>query len=107
MIRSYQIYGAFVPIALNSGENLYQGNNRWTVPVFRAGYDAQWLPPPVDAPPRSDLLGRNNALATAGWRYLRENPARIPELLLVKLGVYWNPQVDAAETICAKARSWA
>ena len=93
MMRGYQIYGAFVPIALNSGENLYQGNNRWTVPVFRAGYDAQWLPPPVDAPPRSDLLGRNSALAAAGWRYLRENPARIPELLLVKLGVYWNPRV--------------
>ncbi len=93
LVRGYQIYGAFVPIALNSGENIYQGNNAWTVPVFRAGYDAQWLPPPADAPPRTDLLGRNSALAAAGWRYLRENPARIPELLLVKFGIYWNPQV--------------
>ena len=92
-LRSYQIYRAFVPIALNSGENIYQGNNPWTAPVFRAGYDVQWLPPPTDAPPRADLLGRNSALAEAGWRYLRENPARIPELLLVKLAVYWNPQV--------------
>ena len=93
LIRGYQIYGAFVPIALNSGENLYQGNNPWTAAVFRAGFDAQWLPPPTDAPPRADLLGRNKALAAAGWRYLREHPARIPELLLIKLGVYWNPQV--------------
>ena len=24
---------------------------------------------------------------------MRENPAAVPELLLIKLGVYWNPQV--------------
>ena len=44
-MRSYQIYGGLVPIALNSGENIYQGNNPHSaVPVFRAGYDVQWLP---------------------------------------------------------------
>lgn len=91
--RSYGIYGGFVPIALNSGENIYQGNNPWTAAVFRAGYDAQWLPPPLNAPPASEPLQRNNFLAEAGWSYLRDNPARIPDLLLTKLIVHWNPQV--------------
>ena len=92
-LRSYQIYGGLVPVALNSGENIYQGNNPWAVPVFRAGYDVQWLPPPADAPPSDESLERNNFLASAGWSYLRDNPARIPELLWVKFQVYWNPQV--------------
>ncbi len=91
--RGQQIYGGFVPIALNSGENIYQGNNPWTAAVFRAGYDAQWLPPPLDAPPLDDPLARNNHLTNAGWSYLRERPERIPELLWVKLGVYWNVNV--------------
>ena len=72
---------------------MYQGNNPWTVAVFRAGYDAQWLPPPLDAPPVEQPLERNNFLAQAGWNYLLEHPQRIPELLLVKLQVYWNAQV--------------
>ncbi len=93
LMRSGRIYGDFVPIALNSGENIYQGNNPYSAAVFRAGYDVQWLPPPTDAPPREEPLRRNQFLAEAGWRYLREHPAAIPELLWVKLIVYWNPQV--------------
>ena len=99
LIRSYQIYGEIVPIALNSGENIYQGNNPTTVPVFRAGYDVQWLSPPVDAPARAEPLRRNSALAAAGWQYLRENPGKIPELLLVKFQVYWNAQVTPLKNL--------
>lgn len=93
LIRSQRIYGDFVPIALNSGENIFQGNNPHSAAVFRAGYDVQWLTAPPDMPPLEQPVRRNNALAEAGWRYLRENPGAIPELLLIKLGVYWNPQV--------------
>ncbi len=93
IMRATNIYGGFVPIALNSGENIYQGNNPYAAAVFRAGYDAQWLSPPLDAPPKSEPLRRNAFLAEAGWRYLRENPAEALELTLVKLLVYWNPQV--------------
>ena len=93
LMRSQRIYGDFVPIALNSGENIFQGNNPHSAAVFRAGYDVQWLTAPPDMPPLEQPVRRNNALAEAGWRYLRENPAAIPELLLIKLGVYWNPQV--------------
>ncbi len=93
LIRSGRIYGGFVPIALNSGENIYQGNNPQAAAVFRAGYDVQWLPPPLDAPPLDDPVRRNDFLAAAGWRYMQEHPSAIPELLLIKLGVYWNPQV--------------
>ncbi len=93
LLRGAGIYGGFVPIALNSGENIYQGNNIYAAAVLRAGYDVQWLPAPVDAPPRDRLLQRNAYLAEAGWRYLREHPAQIPELLLLKLSLHWNPQV--------------
>ena len=47
LMRSGRIYGEFVPIALNSGENIFQGNNPHSAAVFRAGYDVQWLPPPL------------------------------------------------------------
>jgi len=93
IMRSSALYGGFVPIALNSGENIYQGNNPYAAAVFRAGYDAQWLTPPLDAPPKSEKLRRNAFLAQAGWRYLRENPADALDLMLVKLLVHWNPQV--------------
>ena len=93
LARAYEIYGGFVPIALNSGENVYQGNNAYAAAVLRAGYDVQWLAAPLDAPPKDEPLQRNAFLAEAGWRYLLEHPADIPELMLVKLGVYWNPQV--------------
>ena len=93
LLRAYDIYGGFVPIALNSGENVFQGNNPYAAAVFRAGYDVQWLAPPVDIPPPDERLRRNAALGEAGWRYLRENPGAVPDLMLVKLLVYWNPQV--------------
>ena len=93
LLRAYEIYDDFVPIALNSGENIYQGNNAHAAAVFRSGYDVQWLGPPVGIPPTDDPLRRNAALGEAGWRYLRENPEAVPDLMLVKLLVYWNPQV--------------
>ncbi|MYD08751.1 MAG: glycosyltransferase family 39 protein [Chloroflexi bacterium] len=93
LMRSERVYGDFVPIALNSGENIYQGNNPHSAAVFRAGYDVQWLPPPTDALPLQEPVRRNEFLAEAGWRYLRENPAAIPDLLWVKFLIYWNPQV--------------
>ena len=95
LLRGYQIHGGFVAVALNSGENLFQGNNPQTIPIFRAGYDVQWSSRPADLPKteNEDRYATNNALADAGWRYLRENPGAIPELLLVKFQVYWNAQV--------------
>ena len=93
LLRAHNIYGGFVPIALNSGENVFQGNNPYAAAVFRAGYDVQWLAPPLDIPPPDERLRRNAALGEAGWRYLRDNPSAVPDLMLVKLLVYWNPQV--------------
>jgi len=96
MVRGYRIHGGFVAVALNSGENFYQGNNPQTIPFFRAGYDVQWSSPPDDI---SETADRNRALMEAGWRYLRENPQRIPELLLVKFQVYWNVQVTPLKNL--------
>ncbi len=93
LLRGAAIYGGFVPIALNSGENIYQGNHPHTTAILRAGYDVQWLPAPPAAPPQDKPLARNAFLSQAGWQTLRDNPAQIPQLLLTKLLVHWNPQV--------------
>jgi hypothetical protein len=47
MSRSYQIYDNFVAVALNTGDNLFQGSNPMTIPLFEAGYDVQWSTPPI------------------------------------------------------------
>ena len=93
LLRGAAIYGGFVPIALNSGENIYQGNHPHSTAILRAGYDVQWLPAPPAAPPQDQPLARNAFLSQAGWRYLSDNPAQIPQLLLTKMLVHWNPQV--------------
>jgi len=99
MIRGYQIHGGFVAVALNSGENVYQGNNPQTVPYFRAGYDVQWSTPPENMPDTDDRYIINNALMQEGLRYLRENPDKIPELMWVKFWIYWNPQVTPLKNL--------
>ncbi|HLU12140.1 MAG TPA: glycosyltransferase family 39 protein [Oceanobacillus sp.] len=90
-IRNFSVYGVFVPVALNGGENFYQGNNQYTIPYFSAGYDVQWVPPP-DLPENASDLGveRNAALMQAGLDYLRENPGVIPDLLWTKFLVHWS-----------------
>jgi hypothetical protein len=91
VVRNYSIYGTFVPVALNGGENFYQGNNQYTIPYFGAGYDVQWVPPP-DLPDSESQLGveRNAALMQAGLDFLRQNPDLIPELLWTKFLVHWS-----------------
>ena len=51
--------------------------------------------------PKDEPLRRNAHLAQAGWRYLRENPADIPDLMLTKLLIYWNPQVTPLRNLRA------
>lgn len=92
MIRSYTIYDSFVAVALNTGENIWQGNNPMTVPLFRAGYDAQWSDPPPDAI-RGAPFRNNKILTEAGIDYLKENPQAIPELLWVKFLTYWSIEI--------------
>jgi hypothetical protein len=78
-------------VALNGGENFYQGNNPYTIPYFRAGYDVQWVPPPdIGDLPR---LQANAALMQAGMDFLRQNPNLIPDLLWTKFAVYWSVEI--------------
>ncbi|MGB7340863.1 MAG: glycosyltransferase family 39 protein [Phototrophicaceae bacterium] len=92
MIRTYQVYDDFVTVALNTGENLWQGNNPMTIPLFNAGYDAQWSNPPVNAI-RGDTFRNNDILTEAALDYLRENPQEIVPLLWTKFLVYWSLEI--------------
>lgn len=92
-LRNYSIFGTFVPVSLNTGDNFYQGNSPYTIPFFRAGYDVQWAPledPEFDQ--IQDLFGpeANNRRFAVSLQFLRENAHLIPELLWVKFWVHWS-----------------
>ncbi|MGJ3239840.1 MAG: ArnT family glycosyltransferase [Anaerolineae bacterium] len=89
MWRTYHVYEAFVPVALNTGENIYQGNNSATIQLFRAGYDVQWSPGPPQAI-RGDYFRNNQILLDAGLQWITDHPDQLPELLWVKFLVHWS-----------------
>lgn len=92
MIRSYTVYGEVISVALNTGDNLWQGNNPMTIPLFEAGYDAQWSQPPENAI-RGDVFRNNDVLTQAAIDYLQTNPDQIPALLWTKFLVYWSVEI--------------
>lgn len=92
IVRNYAIFDAFVPMTTTSGANFWQGNNPLTIPIFRAGYDVQWLSPDpalitVEDPKSREADAERFVFA---WDYLRENPQDIPELIWVKFLVHWS-----------------
>jgi 4-amino-4-deoxy-L-arabinose transferase-like glycosyltransferase len=95
IVRNYGVYDAFVPMTVTSGSNLWQGNSRYVIPYFRAGYDVQWTSPSPQEMTSTDLRSREAdaerfALAVAFWR---ENPDRLPELFWLKFLVHWSIDV--------------
>ncbi|NWG16168.1 MAG: glycosyltransferase family 39 protein [Chloroflexi bacterium] len=92
IVRNTAVYDAFVPMTTTSGANFWQGNSRYTVPVFRAGYDVQWTAPELESPDPYSREADAERFAL-GFRYLRENPDKIPELLWVKFLVYWSVDI--------------
>ena len=103
--RSAGIYGQPVFIALHGGRNFWQGNNPCTLPYLRAGYDTQWQREDFAEGREVASLVQRDALAMqVSLNWLRENPARIPELLWTKFVTHWsvdiqpsrNPPVSAA-----------
>lgn len=93
IVRNAGVFDAFVPMTTTSGANLWQGNSRWTIPVFQAGYDVQWTAPDgIDA----DTLGEYEAdqrryqEVMAFWR---DNPEQLPELFWTKFLIHWDPRI--------------
>ena len=92
-IRNYGVYQRVIAVSLNYGDNLYQGNSRYTIPFLCAGYDVQWSP--IDPLQAADKYSPEAAdeRAARGIQFLRENPDKIPELLWVKFMVYWSIEI--------------
>ncbi len=95
IVRNYGVYDAFVPMTVTSGSNLWQGNSRYVIPYFRAGYDVQWTSPSADELTSADLWSREAdaerfALALAFWR---DNLDLLPELFWIKFLVHWSIDV--------------
>ena len=91
-IRNYQVYHGFVAVATNAGGNFYYGNSPYTIPFLRAGYHPQWIPSQLDGQ-HLDSREANAKFMELGLQYLRDNPAKIPELLWVKFLAYWSIDV--------------
>ncbi len=91
--RNFSVYQAFVPTALNFGDNFYQGNSIYTIPYFRAGYDVQWVPPPPLKAADALSLPASQERFQAGMDYLRTYPEQLPDLLWTKFLVYWSIDV--------------
>ncbi len=93
--RSAGIYGQPVFIALHGGRNFWQGNNPCTLPYLRAGYDTQWQHENFAAGREITSLVQRDALAMqVSLDWLRNNPARIPELLWTKFIVHWSVDIQ-------------
>ncbi len=92
IVRNYAVFGAFVPMTTTSGANFWQGNSRYTIPFFRAGYDVQWTAPELTTPDRSSREADAERFALA-FAYLRENPDQIPALLWTKFLVHWSVDI--------------
>jgi hypothetical protein len=94
MIRNYGIYDDLVTMTVTSGGNLWQGNNPWTVPVFRAGYDVQWTPKPEGMDDDLPILEEDKIFLDLGVQYWRDlaqdEPAQLLELFWVKFVIHWS-----------------
>ncbi|MEM9953319.1 MAG: glycosyltransferase family 39 protein [Chloroflexota bacterium] len=99
MWRGYQIYDGFVTVALNTGDNLWQGNNPMTVPIFEAGYDAQWSPPPETSTNEDNFYLKNQILTQEAINYLQANPDDVPNLLWTKFLVYWTVEITPRKNL--------
>lgn len=91
-IRNYEVYDAFVPMSITSGANLWQGNSKWTVPVFKAGYDVQWTEPEINELESKDWKSReaDSERFALAFKYLQEHADQIPDLLLTKFLIHWS-----------------
>ncbi|MCA9902365.1 MAG: glycosyltransferase family 39 protein [Anaerolineae bacterium] len=93
--RNFEVYGAFVPMTVTSGSNLWQGNSRYVIPYFRAGYDVQWTSPDPEEidnldPQSREADAKRFELALAFWR---ENPDKLLELFGLKFLVHWSIEI--------------
>lgn len=95
MARSAGIYGQPVFIALHGGRNFWQGNNPCTLPYLRAGYDTQWQRETyAEEVALTSLVQRDSLAMQVALNWLRENPARIPELLWTKFITHWSVDIQ-------------
>ena len=92
IVRNYTVYQAFIPIAANSGENLWWGNNKYTIPFLEAGYHPSWAHPD-ESLAGLDMRAQDARLTQLAFEYLGQHPGTIPELWLRKFAAYWTIEI--------------
>jgi len=89
LVRNAQIYGRFVPTALWLGASLYDGLNTEAT----GASDMAYLGNPDIWP--LDEQGQDADLTRHAAAFAREQPWRVLELGVAKLGRYWSPWPNA------------
>jgi hypothetical protein len=88
-LRNSRIFGRFVPTAVWLGASLYDGLN----PGATGASDMKFLESPEFWP--LDELDQDQALTHRALEFVRQQPGRVLELALLKLGRYWSPWPNA------------
>jgi 4-amino-4-deoxy-L-arabinose transferase-like glycosyltransferase len=90
IIRNYGLYNDFVPMTTTSGANFWQGNSKWVIPIFQAGYDVQWTAPDDESLDDMPVHEADALRFEMAWDYLRSNTDILPVLFWTKFTVHWN-----------------
>ena len=103
-IRNYEITGHFVPTTLQVGASLYDGWNPRATGASDMSYVPQFQQQQIasdarqDAPPESVFEYRlDRRMNEAAWRWARQHPRRVLELMGIKFLRMWNVWPNATE----------
>lgn len=119
-MRNYQLTGQFVPTTLQVGASLYDGwnpradgasdmsygyeiENQVRAELQRQAIDQPWSP---DELAIQQEMAANAALSEAARTWARQNPTRLAQLFLIKVGRTWRPW-PVAEQSGSRATQWA
>jgi hypothetical protein len=96
--RNYRVHGKPVLVATNGGSTFYGGNN--DIVVTQVRHFGHWIST-TELPHRDRIEATPDEAAhdrmewELGWRWLRQNPGRIPLLCVLKLvRLWWLPDFD-------------
>jgi hypothetical protein len=93
LVRNYQVFGQFIPVATNGGYNLLLGNSEWSGPnsgvnVDLSRYDAQVA--------TLNEVQRSQAFQGFAVTWVKEHPAQALTLYLRKVLNYFNFKAELA-----------
>ncbi len=98
--RNYRVFGAFVFVSTNGGENFLVGNNENTTPNGGTTIDISRY---REAASGLDEISRDRYYRSQAWGYIRRHPASALRLYTLKVLTYFHYRNDLVTTSEASA----